>query len=80
MQSCRVAALLKEYHEIVNEAPPLSGVFPTEADFFTDAFFTTRRIKCVSTKVEHISWHSCGSLPGHQMCTSAPVEGSTEAF
>ena len=28
--------ILKEYYEIVDEARPLSGFFPTHADFFTD--------------------------------------------
>ena len=28
--------LLKEYYEIVDEAHPLSGFFPTHADFFTE--------------------------------------------
>ena len=27
---------LKEYYEIVDEARPLSGFFPTHADFFTE--------------------------------------------
>ena len=30
---------LKEYYEIVNETRPLSGVFPTHADFFTEMHF-----------------------------------------
>ena len=30
---------LKEYYEIVDEARPLSGFFPTHADFFTAMHF-----------------------------------------
>ena len=30
---------LKEYYEIVDEARPLSGFFPTHADFFTEMHF-----------------------------------------
>ena len=30
---------LKEYYEIVSEARPLSGIFPTYADFFTEMHF-----------------------------------------
>ena len=30
---------LKEYYEIVDEARPLSGFFPTQADFFTEMHF-----------------------------------------
>ena len=30
---------LKEYYEIVDEARPLSGFFPTHADFFTEMNF-----------------------------------------
>ena len=29
----------KEYYEIVDEARPLSGFFPTHADFFTEVHF-----------------------------------------
>ena len=31
--------ILKEYYEIVDEARPLSGFFPTHADFFTEIHF-----------------------------------------
>ena len=31
--------VLKEYYEIVDEARPLSGFFPTHADFFTEMHF-----------------------------------------
>ena len=31
--------VLKEYYEIVTEARPLSGFFPTHADFFTEMHF-----------------------------------------
>ena len=31
--------LKKEYYEIVNEAHPLSGFFPTHADLFTEMHF-----------------------------------------
>ena len=30
------AFILKEYYEIVGESRPLSGFFPTHADFFTE--------------------------------------------
>ena len=30
---------LKEYYEIIDEARPLSGFFPTHADFFTEMHF-----------------------------------------
>ena len=30
---------LKEYYEIVDEARPLSGFFPTHADLFTEMHF-----------------------------------------
>ena len=30
---------LKEYYEIVDEARPLSGFFPTHADFITEMHF-----------------------------------------
>ena len=30
---------LKDYYEIVNEARPLSGFFPTDADLFTEMHF-----------------------------------------
>ena len=30
---------LMEYYEIVDEARPLSGFFPTHADFFTEMHF-----------------------------------------
>ena len=30
---------LKEYYEIVNEARPLSGFFPTHADLFAEMHF-----------------------------------------
>ena len=30
---------LKEYYEIVDEARPLSGIFTTHADFFTEMHF-----------------------------------------
>ena len=30
---------LKEYYEIVDEARPLSGFFPTYADLFTEMHF-----------------------------------------
>ena len=32
---------LKEYYEIVDEACPLSGFFPTHADFFTELHFSS---------------------------------------
>ena len=31
--------MLKEYYEIVDEARPLSGFFPTHADFLTEMHF-----------------------------------------
>ena len=31
--------MLKEYYEIVDEARPLSGFFPTHADFFYENAF-----------------------------------------
>ena len=31
--------ILKEYYEIVDEARPLSGFFPTHADFLTEMHF-----------------------------------------
>ena len=34
-----VSVNLKEYYEIVDEARPLSGIFPTHADFFTKMHF-----------------------------------------
>ena len=30
---------LKEYYEIINEARPLSGIFDTDADLFTEILF-----------------------------------------
>ena len=30
---------LKEYHGLINEARPLSGFFPTDADLFTEMHF-----------------------------------------
>ena len=30
---------LKEYYEIIDEARPLSGFYPTHADFFTEMHF-----------------------------------------
>ena len=35
----QVNAQLKEYYEIVDEAHPLSGFFPTHAVFFTEMHF-----------------------------------------
>ena len=37
--SGRKTETLKEYFEIVAEARPLSGFFPTHADFFTEMHF-----------------------------------------
>ena len=31
--------MLKEYYEIVDEARPLSGIFPTHADLLTEIHF-----------------------------------------
>ena len=36
---CSYVSSLKEYYEIVDEARPLSGFFPTHADFFTEMHF-----------------------------------------
>ena len=32
-------SILKEYYEIVDEARPLSGYFPTHVDLFTEMHF-----------------------------------------
>ena len=37
--NCSIIFVLKEYYEIVDEARPLSGFFPTHADFFTEMHF-----------------------------------------
>ena len=35
----KIVYILKEYYENVDEARPLSGFFPTHADFFTEMHF-----------------------------------------
>ena len=39
---------LKEYYEIVDEARPLSGFFPTHADFFYRNAFLIMKLKQAS--------------------------------
>ena len=38
-QGLYVRFVLKEYYEIVDEARPLSGFFPTHADLFTEMHY-----------------------------------------
>ena len=45
LAGCIILFHLKEYYEIVNEARPLSGFLPTDADLFTEMHFNHETIK-----------------------------------
>ena len=49
---CSITRYLKEYYEIVDEARPVSGLFPTYADFvYRNAFLIMKVSKLPSFRV-----------------------------